>query len=208
MFGLCKMSLKETSFRTLALCMLSSATLTPALAQQVPTTKGVSVTKSVRSVPVINIAAPNASGVSHNIYSKFDVQETGVILNNSTQAGTSAIGGRTLQNSNLRGGAASLIINEVQGAPSQLKGKLEVFGKTASILIANPNGISCDGCSFSNVWRVSLAAAKPEFSAGNLSLVTSKCNVGIYGRGLNAANVEYFDIVGGYVTIKGAINSK
>ncbi len=86
--------------------------------------------------------------------------------------------------------------------------QLEVFGKTASILIANPNGISCDGCSFSNVWRVSLAAAKPEFSAGNLSLVTSKGNVGIYGRGLNAANVEYFDIVGGYVTIKGAINSK
>lgn len=83
-----------------------------------------------------------------------------------------------------------------------------MFGNTASVLIANPNGISCNGCSFSNAWRVSLAAAKPELSAGDLSLTTANGGIVIQGRGLNASNVEYFDIVGGSAVIDGPLSSK
>ncbi len=63
----------------------------------------------------------------------------------------SQIAGQIKANANLKGNAANLIINEVTGSNrSELQGKLEVAGKGANVLIANPNGITCNGCSFVN----------------------------------------------------------
>lgn len=68
-------------------------------------------------------------------------------------------------NKNLKGNTANLIINEVVGnSRSQLLGKLEVAGQQADVLIANPNGISCDGCSFINTPSITLTTGKPQFS--------------------------------------------
>ncbi len=87
-------------------------------------------------VPVIEIANPNANGLSHNRFQEFDVQKPGVIFNNSTKDGTSQIGGFIPKNTNLSQ-QAKAILTEVTGTnPSSLSGTLEVFGGKADLLIA------------------------------------------------------------------------
>lgn len=49
------------------------------------------------------------------------------------------------------------------GNRSELKGRLEVFGNKAGVMIANPNGITCDGCGFINTPSVTLTTGKPQF---------------------------------------------
>ena len=72
-------------------------------------------------VLVVNIAQPNAAGVSHNCYEKFNVNREGLILNNSTVAAQSKLGGMLMGNANLsRTGLASLIVNEVTGPTSMV----------------------------------------------------------------------------------------
>ena len=35
-----------------------------------------------------------------------------------------------------------------------MSGKTEVFGKAATVIIANPNGVTCNGCEFINSDKV------------------------------------------------------
>lgn len=84
------------------------------------------------NVLVVNIATPNAAGISHNVYQDFNVNAPGAVLNNASAAGVSQLAGRLNANANLRGNAAELIINEVTGGSrSELMGNLEVFGNKA-----------------------------------------------------------------------------
>jgi hypothetical protein len=52
-------------------------------------------------VPVVNITAPNAAGISLNQYQRFDIDPVGLILNNSLYSGTSLTGGQVAANPNL-----------------------------------------------------------------------------------------------------------
>ena len=64
-------------------------------------------------VPVVDIATPNGSGLSHNRFSDYNVDEGGVILNNATsKLQSTQLGGLIVGNPNLRDQAASRIINE------------------------------------------------------------------------------------------------
>ena len=110
-------------------------------------------------VPVVNITAPNAAGLSLNRYQSFNVDSQGVILNNSLSGGSALLGSGVAANPNLvntgngqNGRSAQTIVNEVSqsGPPSLLAGTIEVFGAPASVIIANPNGITCNGCGVLN----------------------------------------------------------
>jgi len=113
------------------------------------------------NTPVINIAGANASGISHNTFSQFNVDKNGVVFNNLTAAGASQLAGQLAANANLGGKAAKVIVADVSSSKaSQLNGAMEVAGAPAHLVVANAAGISCNGCSTINAPVVTLAAAR------------------------------------------------
>ncbi|MBN4865727.1 MULTISPECIES: two-partner secretion domain-containing protein [Providencia] len=163
------------------------------------------------NVPIINIATPNGAGISHNKFQQFNVDKQGAVLNNATANVNSQIAGQIKANANLKGNAANLIINEVTGSSrSQLQGKLEVAGAKANVLIANPNGITCNGCSFVNTPAITLTTGKPILdNKGALSAVeVKKGSVVIGANGLNAEAQTYADIISRATELNGQIKAK
>ncbi|MDS7801295.1 DUF637 domain-containing protein [Klebsiella michiganensis] len=187
--------------------------LHPAIAAGITAANGnTQVVMKPGNVPVVNIATPNAAGISHNTYQDFNVGTPGAVLNNATQGGKTQLG-VTIDNGNARfkGKPAELIINEVtSGNRSELKGRLEVFGNKAGVMIANPNGITCDGCGFINTPSVTLTTGKPQFDKqGALdALEVKKGAVIIGGNGLDGAGAEYVDVISRATELNGKINAK
>ena len=65
-------------------------------------TPGTSLGQAGNGVPVINIATPNGSGLSHNQFQDYNVGTQGVILNNvAAQTGATQLGGIIVGNPNL-----------------------------------------------------------------------------------------------------------
>ncbi|WP_265512157.1 DUF637 domain-containing protein, partial [Providencia heimbachae] len=163
------------------------------------------------NIPIINIATPNGAGVSHNKFQDFNVDKQGAVLNNATTNMNSQIAGQIKVNANLKGNAANLIINEVTGSSrSELQGKLEVAGKGANVLIANPNGITCNGCSFVNTPAITLTTGKSILdNKGALSAVeVKKGSVVIGANGMNAEAQTYADIISRATELNGQIKAK
>ena len=59
-------------------------------------------------VPIVNIVAPNAAGLSHNQFLDYNVDRQGVVLNNALQAGQSQLAGQLVSNPQFHGQAASV----------------------------------------------------------------------------------------------------
>ncbi|PYC11604.1 hemagglutinin [Pseudomonas jessenii] len=158
-----------------------------------------SLDRAGNGVPIINIATPNASGLSHNQFHDYNVGAQGVILNNgATQTSSTQLGGHIIGNPNLKNsGSAQAILNEVvSGNPSQLRGYTEVAGQSARVIVANPYGITCNGCGFINSPRVTLTTGKPVLDNGRLDrFQVDQGSVAIEGAGLNANNVDRFEII-------------
>lgn len=84
-----------------------------------------------RKKPVLVINSPNRRGISHNIFTDYNVGKIGLTIDNKDNAKT--------------------IINEVIGGnKSRLRGNTFVAGGKASLLIVNPNGVVCLACSSTN----------------------------------------------------------
>ncbi|MFB4391824.1 MULTISPECIES: filamentous hemagglutinin N-terminal domain-containing protein [unclassified Pseudomonas] len=159
---------------------------------------GTGLGQAGNGVPIVNIAAPNGSGLSHNKFSDYNVGQQGLILNNATDRTVQTqLGGIILGNQNLQGVAASTILNEVNGSnPSHLRGYTEVAGQAARVIVANSHGITCDGCGFINTPQVTLSTGKPVIQNGQLThLQVEQGSVAIEGAGLNANNVDRFEII-------------
>ena len=123
-------------------------------------------------VPVINIVAPDASGMSHNRYDRFDVESQGALINNATEKTKSQILNEEVEaNKNFlkENKSARLILNEVMTArPSSILGSLEVVGHRADLVIANPYGILVNGGNFINVSKLSLVTGTPNIEEEKL----------------------------------------
>ncbi|WP_082557541.1 two-partner secretion domain-containing protein [Pseudomonas sp. Root562] len=174
---------------------------------------GTSLGQAGNGVPIVNIATPNGSGLSHNQFVDYNVGAQGVILNNgSTQTSSTQLGGIIIGNPNLKSsGSAQTILNEVVGgSPSQLRGYTEVAGQSARVIVANPYGISCNGCGFINTPRVTLTTGKPVLDGnGRLDrFQVDQGSVSIDGAGLNANNVDRFEIITRSAKINAEIQAK
>ena len=154
---------------------------------------------------VVNINQADANGLSHNMYQNFNVSSNGMVLNNST---TDLVreSGNIARNSNLAN-SASLILNEVISKnASSLNGYIEVAGQKADVIIANPNGITCSGCSFINTGRATLTTGTPDFTDGALTgFNVAKGTVTVKGNGLKGA--DYTDLLAQKITIQGQIDT-
>ncbi|MDF3847998.1 hemagglutinin repeat-containing protein [Achromobacter denitrificans] len=175
----------------------------PVLAQTLP----ISVDKSVagqkpvvgtsNGVPVINIAPPSAGGVSNNRYTQFNVGPSGVVLNNSGGASQTQLAGQVAGNVMLGNQRAATILNQVTAPnPSQLMGTLEVAGNRANVIVANPAGITCNGCGFLNADRATLTTGRPQVGPdGNIALDVAAGKIRVEGEGLNGANLSQVDLI-------------
>ncbi|MDP8169701.1 hemagglutinin repeat-containing protein [Pasteurella skyensis] len=155
------------------------------------------VLQTANGIPQVNIQTPNAKGLSHNKYSKFDVDTKGAILNNSRKTAKTKLGGYVQGNPYLARGEAKVILNEVNSTdPSLMKGYVEVAGKKAEVIIANPSGITCQGCGFINSNRVTLTTGQSKIVDGKVASITvEKGTVSVSGKGLDNSQVDYTEIL-------------
>ena len=160
---------------------------------------------------VIDIAVPDENGFSFNSYEIFHIPNSGVVFNNSDSTTTSQLLGEVPANPNYTtsGDAASIILAQVTSLTdiSLLLGTLEVVGAEAAVIIANPNGIDCNACSFINASRVDLV------TGFNYNLVTdsfdsiANSNIAITDNGLDAADVGILNIRAGSFTNTGVLEA-
>ncbi len=165
---------------------------------------------AVAAAEVVQIAAPSAAGVSHNLYPAFNVGPGGLVLNNSAAAVQTQLAGTIAGNANLQAGPARIILNEVTGTGvSQIKGFIEVAGRRADVVIANPNGIVVDGGGFINAGRAVLTTGRPVFG-GNGSLLAFRVGGGridIQGAGLDATAIDRVDLISRTMAVNAGIRA-
>ncbi|HAU4292839.1 TPA: filamentous hemagglutinin N-terminal domain-containing protein [Serratia marcescens] len=196
---------KTTLLLSAAAFLVPSA---PLLAQIVPQTGGASV-EHINQVPVVNINRAGADGVSHNVYTQFDIGVQGAILNNSLSGANTSLAGAVVGNAQLEGRAAKVILNEVNSAnKSILKGMVEVAGQRADVVIANKSGITCNGCGFINARNGVLTTADLQFKDGAFnSYRVNQGNIRVEGDGLKKGDVDYTAIIARTAEISAAVHA-
>ncbi|GMO62398.1 MAG: hypothetical protein Ta2D_08790 [Rickettsiales bacterium] len=116
--------------------------------------------RAENGTPIVNINSATQGGVSANYYKDFNVNNENLILNNyqgnttNGQAVNTNLGGVIYSNPNMNqpnSREANIILNEITtNRQTRLEGYLEVAGKKADVIIANPNGIMVSGGGFIN----------------------------------------------------------
>lgn len=172
-----------------------------------PGARQATVLNTANGVLQVNIQTPSAAGVSHNVYSRFDVPASGAVLNNSRTGANTQLGGLVPGNPWLAGGTARVILNEVNASnPSQLRGYIEVGGERAEVVIANPAGIVCDGCGFINASRGTLTTGTPRLNNGSLDgFRVEGGSIAVLGAGLDASRSDYTALIARAVELNAGV---
>ena len=166
------------------------------------------VQETANHIPLVNITAPTNGGVSMNKYDQFNVEKQGAILNNSYVTSKTELAGYVQGNSNMVNGTAKVIVNQVTSdAPTSMSGYLEVAGQKASVVVANPNGITVNGGGFLNTDHAVLTTGKPELDdAGNLQHYrVEQGNVSIEGKGLDGKRADSVSILARTIDVNAGV---
>ena len=193
--------------------IIAGQPLLPAVGAVITPQNGAGMDKAANGVPVVNIATPNGAGISHNRFTDYNVGKEGLILNNATgKLNPTQLGGLIQNNPNLKaGGEAKGIINEVTGGKrSLLQGYTEVAGKAVNVMVANPYGITCDGCGFINTPHATLTTGKPVMNAdGSLqALEVTEGSITINGAGLDGTRSDAVSIIARATEVNAALHAK
>mgnify|MGYP000005833588 FL=1 len=148
------------------------------------------VINAANGVPVVNIAAPDASGISRNNFSDYNVNRIGQVLNNASTdvygngAVNTNIAGIVLTNPHLKGSAgANVILNSVtSNRITRINGFTEIAGRKADLIISNPNGIMINSGGFINTDRLSMIVGH-EISGSEANNLT--------GNAVNSSNLYF-----------------
>ncbi|MCS6520869.1 filamentous hemagglutinin N-terminal domain-containing protein, partial [Burkholderia thailandensis] len=139
--------------------------------------------------------APSVAGVTNNTSSSFTVSKSGADLNDVS------ISART-------------IVNQVTGTnPSLIQGNNNELGPRANVILANPNGVTVDGGSFTNMGHVVLSTDQVAFSditlapgvmQRNVVLTTDRGAIIIGPGGLSGTLVN-LDLIAKQLNVNGPI---
>lgn len=209
------LSLSPFALRHVALAVLVAVGVVPIWVNAQVVAGGAhapSVIQTQNGLQQVNINRPGASGVSMNTYNQFDVPKPGIILNNSPINVQTQLGGIIGGNPNFQAGdAARLIVNQVNSNnPSFIRGKVEIGGAAAQLVIANQAGLVVDGGGFLNTSRATLTTGNPNFGPDG-SLTGFNVNQGlisVVGAGLDTANVDQVDLLARAVQINAKAYAK
>ncbi len=163
---------------------------------------------------IVDIAKPNSGGVSHNQYSRFDSTSRGVILNNSKTTSQTKLNGNVAGNPNLADGTAAVILNEVTSSrASVLNGAVEVAGDRAKVIIANPNGITCNGCGFINASEGTLTTGVPVVNGDDVTLNVDRGKItigrrGLVGRAGHRNEIDRINLIAREIFVDGPVTAK
>ncbi|MDF7676897.1 filamentous hemagglutinin N-terminal domain-containing protein, partial [Neisseriaceae bacterium ESL0693] len=165
------------------------------------------ILQTANGLPQVNIQTPSKHGVSMNQYQQMDIDRRGAILNNSRKNARTQLAGMVQGNPYLAGGEARVIVNQINSNnPSQLNGHLEVAGRRAELIIANPSGININGGGFINAAGVTLATGKVNYDQGRIQgLDVNRGRIVIDGQGLDASKTDYTRILTTAAQINAAI---
>ena len=203
------------------------------------------VDRAQNGTPMVNINNATESGVSVNYYKDFNVTKENLILNNykgesvNTNLGGVIYGNPnfnvTDKNGNHVGREADIILNEITtNRQTNINGYIEVAGKKADVIIANPNGIMTSGAGFINTARLSMITGSSVNNGmggtldnkGNLNpflltdtetnpnaiitvtgknVYNSNGNLVAYNLGIDAKNINYVDLISRIIKIDGNI---
>lgn len=216
------MSLKTKAMKSLGrkiLCVLLSGvffgdTIAWAEAPILPDTKAPGnryplVQETANGIPLVNISAPTAGGVSRNDYERFNIPTKGAILNNSYTLSKTELAGYVQGNANMAQGPAKIIVNQVtSGNPTTMNGFLEIAGHKADVIIANPNGITVNGGGFINTARAILTTGKPEYDNKERLKdfrIDNDATILITGNGLNGKKADKLELYTRAAEIEAAI---
>lgn len=209
---------KKTKHKLLAWLTLATFVVQPVLAfaQAVADPNAAAANRPVidnaqNNVPIVQIAAPSAAGVSHNLYQQLNIDPNGLIFNNSLGITSTQLAGYIAANPNLKGTAARIILNEVTGTgASYLKGYAEIAGSKADLIIANPNGIVGDGFGFINANRAVLTTGTPVFGgSGSLDAFrVTQGKITIQGQGIDATGADRLDLLSRAAVINAGLWAK
>ncbi|WP_010446439.1 putative adhesin, partial [Pseudomonas asplenii] len=79
---------------------------------------------------------------------------------------------------------------------------------SAHVIVANPYGISCNGCGFINTPQATLTTGKAVITNGQVSSYqVDQGSVSIDGAGLNANNIDQFEIITRAAILNAQINA-
>ncbi len=145
---------------------------------------------------MINIA-PAVGSVSNNTYSSFNVSKAGADLNNI------GINART-------------IVNQVTSTnPTLIQGNINVLGPRANVILANPNGVTVDGGSFTNTGHVVLSTGQVSFNditttlneiQRDITLTTNRGAITIGPGGLSGTLVN-LDLLAKQLNVNGPVTN-
>ncbi len=165
------------------------------------------IVATASGVPQVNIQTPTSAGVSMNQYSQFDVEKKGAVLANNRQHTKTKIAGWVEANPFMSRGEADVIVNQVNSNdPSHLEGYVEVAGKKADIIVANPQGIRVNGAGFLNANKTVLSTGKTQIHNGKVTghKVTQGA-ITVSGKGLDVRDSNYSALLARSVKVNAGI---
>ena len=166
------------------------------------------VQETANQIPLVNVTAPTNGGVSMNKYDQFNVEKQGAILNNSYVTSKTELAGYVQGNSNMVNGTAKVIVNQVTSdTPTSMNGYLEVAGQKASVVVANPNGITVNGGGFLNTEHAVLTTGRAELDGdGNLqNYRVEQGKVSIEGKGLDGKRADSVSILARTIDVNAGV---
>lgn len=134
---------------SLAFIFMQSSALANNISVDLEKSKNTIVSKNDKGIETIHINTANDIGLSANYFESFNVGKQGINIDNSKVK-------------------AKFILSEVtSNKQSLLEGTVSVLGDNAKLIIANPNGIECNGCKFVGSNNVMLVSGKSNSNHGD-----------------------------------------